>query len=191
MDPVYLDVGYAWRGHFENNPPFVSEKDNYVGQYRRTFDLPEDWNGKQIRLCVGSATSNVRLWVNGKFVGYSEDSKLEACFDITRYVQKGHNFIAMEIYRWCDGTYLEDQDFWRFSGIARGMYLFTREKDRIEDVNVRGEMDGKTALTLTLTPGITSLSYEITDPAGKKVYSAEETLVRNLGKDAEDRRAHV
>ena len=184
VDPVYLDVGYAWRGHFENNPPFVSEKDNYVGQYRRTFDLPEDWDGKQIRLCVGSATSNVRLWVNGKFVGYSEDSKLEACFDITRYVQKGHNFIAMEIYRWCDGTYLEDQDFWRFSGIARGMYLFTREKDRIEDVNVRGEMDGKTALTLTLTPGITSLSYEIIDPAGKKVYSAEETLGRNLGKDA-------
>ena len=144
-DPLYVNVGYAWRGHFENNPPYVPEERNYVGQYRRTFDMPDDWTGRQICLCIGSATSNVRIWVNGKEVGYSEDSKLEARFDITKYVKAGENQIALEIFRWCDGSYLEDQDFWRFSGIARGIYVYTRETKRIEDINVVVEEDGDDA----------------------------------------------
>ena len=120
-DPMYLNVGYPWRGHYENNPPYPATEHNYVGQYRRTFTIDKSWIGKQICLNIGSATSNVRVWVNGKMVGYSEDSKLEARFDLTKYVHAGENTIALEIFRWCDGTYLEDQDFWRFAGIARGV----------------------------------------------------------------------
>ena len=133
--PVYVNIGYAWKGLYKNNPPYVPEEGNYVGQYRRSFDVPASWNGKPVYLCIGSATSNVRVWVNGKPVGYSEDSKLEARFDISKMVRPGRNVIALEIMRWCDGTYLEDQDFWRFTGIARDVYVYTREKARLEDVN--------------------------------------------------------
>ena len=117
--PVYVNVGYAWRGLSPNNPPYVPEDGNYAGQYRRSFNVPADWTGKQVCLCIGSATSNARVWVNGKPVGYSEDSKLEARFDISRVVKPGQNVIALEVFRWCDGTYMEDQDFWRLSGLAR------------------------------------------------------------------------
>ena len=168
-DALYLNVGYAWRGHFDNNPPFVPEERNFVGQYRRTFDLPADWTGKQIALCIGSATSNVRVWVNGKEVGYSEDSKLEARFDITSFVKPGRNNIALEVFRWCDGTYLEDQDFWRFTGIARGVYVYTREKKRLEDVNIKADMNGNLSVLAKVTPGIVSLDYEVVAPDGKSV----------------------
>ena len=122
-DPVYVNVGYAWSGHYENNPPIPADWHNYVGQYRKTFELDKDWEGKDIFLHIGSATSNVRVWVNGKEVGYSEDSKLEARFNITKFVKTGENLIALEIFRWCDGTYLEDQDFWRLTGLARDVYV--------------------------------------------------------------------
>ncbi len=99
-DPLYLNIGYAWRPWYESNPPVVPENRNHVGQYRRTFDIDQSWNGKDIFLNIGSATSNVRVWVNGKEVGYSEDSKLAACFDITKYVKAGENLIALEVFRW-------------------------------------------------------------------------------------------
>ena len=86
-DPVYLNIGYAWKGHYANNPPYPADWHNYVGQYRRNFVLDEDWEGKDVFLHIGSATSNVRVWINGKEVGYSEDSKLEARFNITKYVK--------------------------------------------------------------------------------------------------------
>ena len=113
--PVYKNVGYAWCGHYVNNPPIPAYEHNYVGQYRRTFELGEEWKGKDVFLHIGSATSNVRVWVNGKEVGYSEDSKLEARFNLTKYVKTGENSIALEIFRWCDGTYLEDQEIGRAS----------------------------------------------------------------------------
>ena len=83
-EPMYLNIGYPWRGHYKNNPPYPATENNYVGQYRRTFTVPSEWIGKQVCLCIGSATSNVRVWVNGKEVGYSQDSKLEARFDLSR-----------------------------------------------------------------------------------------------------------
>ncbi len=184
-DPLYVNIGYAWRGHFENNPPYVPEEHNYVGQYRHTFDIPADWKGKQVCLCIGSATSNVRVWINGKEVGYSEDSKLEARFDITPYIHSGENSIALEIFRWCDGTYLEDQDFWRFSGIARGVYVYTREQKRLEDVHVNGDMDGNLALTSVVTPGIVSVSYEVMDPCGNSVVSFHEAVQKGQTKDSD------
>lgn len=168
-DPLYLNVGYAWRGHYENNPPYVPTEHNHVGQYRRSFTVPDSWMGKQICLCVGSATSNLRVWVNGKEVGYSEDSKLEARFDISKFVHAGENLIAFEIFRWCDGTYLEDQDFWRFSGIARGVYIYTREQKRIEDVHVSANMNGELLVYAEVSPGVSSVSFEVLTGEGSPV----------------------
>lgn len=170
-DPVYKNIGYAWCGHYQNNPPYPADEHNYVGQYRRNFVLDEAWKGKDVFLHIGSATSNVRVWVNGKEVGYSEDSKLEARFDITRYVKTGENLIALEIFRWCDGTYLEDQDFWRLSGIARDVYLFSREKNRLEDIHVVGSASGEASLYAEVSKGITSVRFTVFDPFGKEVAS--------------------
>ncbi len=174
-DPVYVNIGYAWKGLEPNTPPIVQEKGNHVGQYRRVFDLDASWEGKFVGLCIGSATSNVRVWVNGKPVGYSEDSKLEARFDITRYVRPGINVIALEIFRWCDGTYLEDQDFWRLSGISRGVYLYTREKQRLEDVHVLAAADGSLQVDAEVTSGISSLAFELQDACGRSVSSFSAT----------------
>jgi len=135
-DKIYKNVGYAWGTTFYSNPPFIDETNNYTGSYRRTFQLPDDWNGKDVYFHIGSATSNVKVWVNGKFVGYSEDSKVAAEFNITKFVKKGQNLIAMQVMRWCDGSYLEDQDFWRFTGIAREVYLYARPKAHIEDITM-------------------------------------------------------
>ena len=170
-DPVYKNVGYAWCGHYENNPPIPASEHNYVGQYRRSFVLGDDWSGKDVFLHIGSATSNVRVWLNGKEVGYSEDSKLEARFNITKYVKTGENLIALEIFRWCDGTYLEDQDFWRMSGLARDIYVFSREKDRIEDVRIVAGSDGKAEISAKVSKNINSVEFTIIDPFGKEVAS--------------------
>ena len=178
-DPLYLNIGYAWRGHFTNNPPEIPTEKNYVGQYRKTFSVPAGWIGRQICLCIGSATSNVRVWVNGREVGYSEDSKLEARFDITKYVRAGENTIALEIMRWCDGTYLEDQDFWRFTGIARGVYVYTREQKRIEDIHVTADMNGNVSVMAEVTPGTFGVDYQIVDPVtGKEVAAGQMPVTR-------------
>ncbi len=177
-DPLYLNVGFAWRGHYTNNPPFPPTEHNYVGQYRRTFNIDKSWIGKQICLCIGSATSNVRVWVNGKMVGYSEDSKLEARFDLTKYVKAGENLIALEVFRWCDGSYLEDQDFWRFSGIARGVYVYTREKERIEDVNIIAGMDGNFTVTAKVTKGVKNVRVAVIDKDGNQVAYREAAPVK-------------
>ena len=171
-DPMYVNMGYPWSGHYKNNPPYPATEHNYVGQYRRTFTVDPSWIGKQICLNIGSATSNVRVWVNGKMVGYSEDSKLEARFDLTKFVRAGENTIALEIIRWCDGTYLEDQDFWRFAGIARGVEVYTREKERIEDVHVTGWADGRVKVNAEVTAGVTAVEMEVLDPTGRTVLSS-------------------
>ena len=170
-DPMYLNIGYPWRGHYKNNPPIPPTEHNYVGQYRRTFYVDPSWDGKQICLTIGSATSNVRVWVNGRDVGYSQDSKLEARFDLTKYVRVGENVIALEVFRWCDGTYLEDQDFWRFAGIARGVEVYTREKERLEDVHVTGYADGRLNVELEVSRGIESADLTVLDAEGHTVHS--------------------
>ena len=179
-DPVYLNVGYAWRGQYANNPPFPADWHNYVGQYRKTFTLDENWSGKDIFLHIGSATSNVRVWINGKEVGYSEDSKLEARFDITKFVKTGENLVALEIFRWCDGTYLEDQDFWRLSGISRDVYVYSREKKRIEDIKVQAAASGMAELRADVSKGVTSVSFEIVDPFGKQVADMNVPVSKNV-----------
>ena len=141
-DPEYVNIGFAWRGHFKDNPPEVPVKDNHVGSYRRTIHIPDSWDGRQVIAHFGSVTSNMYLWVNGHFVGYSEDSKSAAEFDITPYLKKGDNLIAFQSFRWCDGSYSEDQDFWRLSGVARNCFLYSRSKSaHVDDVRVTPDLD--------------------------------------------------
>lgn len=149
-DPIYVNIGYAWRNQFTSNPPYVPTLNNHVGSYRRTISIPDDWQGKDIIAHFGSATSNLYLWVNGHFVGYSEDSKLEAEFNVTKFLHPGNNLFALQIFRWCDGSYLEDQDFFRLSGIARDCYLYARNKKHISDIRLTPDLDPSyTNATLT------------------------------------------
>ena len=180
-DPVYKNVGYAWCGHYDTPPPYPALEHNYAGQYRKSFVLGDEWEGEDIFLHIGSATSNVRVWVNGKEVGYSEDSKLEARFDITKYVHTGENLIALEIFRWCDGTYLEDQDFWRMTGLARDTYIFSRDKKRVEDVRVIASADGTADITAEVTKGVSQIKFIIVDPFDKEI-AAETVAVSTKAK---------
>ncbi|MCR5709974.1 MAG: DUF4981 domain-containing protein [Bacteroidales bacterium] len=175
-DPVYVNVGYAWLGHFKSQPPVVPTENNHVGSYRRWFQIPADWKGQQVIAHFGSVTSNIYLWVNGKFVGYSEDSKLGCEFDLTPFIQYGkRNLIAFQVFRWCDGTYLEDQDFFRFSGLARESYLYTRPATHIEDVTFTPGLDanyrdGSLDLNISTTENRkASLEIKLQDAAGKTV----------------------
>ena len=177
-DPIYLNIGYAWNRQFQSNPPELPVKGNHVGSYRREFAVPAAWTGKDIIMHIGSATSCIYVWVNGSFVGYSEDSKLEAEFDITRYVKPGReNLIAMQIFRWCDGTYLEDQDFFRLSGIARDSYLYARSKARIEDIRVTPDLDalyrdGTLDVELSFKGNAGTATLELLDSDGRTVAEA-------------------
>lgn len=140
--PVYVNKGYAWKNDYPSVPPKVPVENNYVGSYRKMIEIPFDWKGKDIIAHFGSVTSNIYLWVNGHFVGYSEDSKLEAEFDVTPYLKYGEqNLFAFQVFRWCDGTYLEDQDFFLYSGVARDSYLYARNKNRIEDIRITPDLD--------------------------------------------------
>lgn len=177
-DPIYVNVGYAWRNQYRNNPPYVPVEKNHVGSYRKEIVVPADWSGKDIIAHFGSVTSNMYLWVNGKFVGYSEDSKLEAEFDITKYLKPGQkNLIAFQVFRWCDGTYLEDQDFFRYSGVGRDCYLYTRNKNRIDDIRVTPDLDseyknGKLDITLKMK-GNNSVILELLDAKSNVISSKE------------------
>ena len=170
-DKTYKNAGYAWCTTFDNNPPIVGETNNYTGSYRRTFELPADWNGQEVYFHVGSATSNLFVWVNGKYVGYSEDAKVAAEFNITKYLKKGQNLIAMQVMRWCDGSYLEDQDFWRFTGIAREVYLYARPKVHVEDLTITQDfIDGKGVLNYHLkSKGNPRICAELYDAEGNRI----------------------
>lgn len=175
-DPVYVNTGWAWRNQYKSNPPIVPEENNYVGSYRHTFTLPAGWEGKQVFIHFGSVTSNLTLWINGREVGYSEDSKLEAEFDVSPYLQKGENLIALQVFRWCDGTYLEDQDFWRLTGIARDVFLYAREETHIQDFVLNPTLtdrykNGKLDISLALNAPQQGAQVfaELFDPQGKSL----------------------
>lgn len=179
-DATYKNIGYAWATQFDPNPPYISELNNYTGSYRRTFELPKDWKGKDVYFHVGSATSNLTLWVNGKYVGYSEDSKVAAEFNISKYLKPGKNLIAMQVMRWCDGSYFEDQDFWRFTGIAREVYLYARPKQHAADIRLNAALennyqDGVLNYQVSLKGGKTDVSITLRDKDGKQVAEATGT----------------
>ena len=182
--PEYVNVGFAWRGHFDQQPPAVPTKDNHVGSYRREINIPANWDGKRVIAHFGSVTSNIYLYVNGKFAGYAEDSKVAAEFDITPFLKKGKNLIAFQSFRWCDGSWCEDQDFWRLSGPARENYLYARSKDhRLLDVRVETELknnykDGALNITAKLQ-GNTLAYFGLYDPDGKEVIVTGTDNVKN------------
>ena len=183
-DKIYKNVGYSWGTTFKSNPPYIGETNNYTGSYRRTFELPADWNGQEVFFHVGSATSNLSLWVNGKYVGYSEDSKVAAEFNITKYLKKGKNLIAMQVMRWCDGSYLEDQDFWRFTGIAREVYLYATPKVHIQDIFVKQDyQDGKGLLDVDVKvangKGLT-VEAQLLNAEGEKVAEGLQATVAGV-----------
>ena len=182
-DKTYKNMGYAWCTTFESNPPYIGETNNYTGSYRRTFDLPADWKGQEVFFHVGSATSNLFLWVNGRYVGYSEDAKVAAEFNITKYLKPGRNLIAMQVMRWCDGSYLEDQDFWRFTGIAREVYLYATPKVHIQDITIGQDYaDGKGLLDVDVkvAGGKADVEATLYDADGNKVTEGLKATVENV-----------
>ena len=175
-DAIYVNNQYAWRSDWTCEPPEVQDKGNHVGSYRQTFTVPAQWKGDKIYMHIGSATSNVSLYVNGKYVGYSEDSKVAAEFDVTKYIVPGKkNLIAMQVMRWCDGSWNEDQDFWRLCGISREVYLYARPASHIEDLFITpdlkndykdGVLSGK--IDLVAAKGKT-VKLRLVSPEGKTV----------------------
>jgi len=184
-DPEYVNMGFAWRGHFDENPPAVPTKDNHVGSYRRVINVPDSWQGRQVVAHFGSVTSNIYLWVNGSFVGYAEDSKIAAEFDISPYIKKGDNLIAFQTFRWCDGSWNEDQDFWRLSGVARECYLYCQDsKSRLDDLRLTPDLvndytDGTLAVQAKTT-GNVKLAFKLLDANGTEV--ATQTVTPQDGK---------
>ena len=135
--PIFTNIKYP----FPRNEPFIPHEINEVGSYRRDIEVPANWQGREVFLHIGAAGAAYYVWVNGEKVGYSEDSKLPSEFNLTRYVKAGKNTVAIEVYRWADGSYLEDQDFWRVSGIERSVYLYAEPATRLRDFKVSASLD--------------------------------------------------
>lgn len=162
--PVYTNIKYEWENEWKSNPPYVQDLGNYVGSYRRKLVIPEYWNGDNIILHIGEFSSNINLYVNGNFVGYAEDNKVAAEFDITKYVVPGkENLIAMQVMRWCDGSYFEDQDYWRLRGIARENYIYAQPKSHIKDLNITS------SLTDNYKDGVFAVKFSTENCDGKSV----------------------
>ncbi len=158
--PMYTTSGFEFRYLMRRlEPPAVPLSFDPTAVYRREVIIPENWTGKQIVMHIGAAKSNLSVWVNGRYVGYGEDSKLPSEFDITPYLQKGKNLLTLKIMRWCDANYIEDQDMWRLSGITRSCFLAARNPVHLFDVELKPELDNayknailKTICTLNTQP---------------------------------------
>ncbi|EGK02309.1 glycoside hydrolase family 2 TIM barrel-domain containing protein [Dysgonomonas gadei] len=135
--PMYINIGFG----FEKNPPFINKEDSPVGAYRHQFDIPENWNGRRVFLHFDGGTNAMYVWVNGKEVGYTENTKSPAEFDITPYIRAGKNTLACQVHKFSDGSYLEDQDMWRLGGINRSVYLYSTAPTRIEDFFAHPDLD--------------------------------------------------
>lgn len=193
--PIYVNHPYEFTGRKKMgaklDPPYdIPEDNNPVGSYRKIVELPSHWTGKQIFIHLGAVKSAFFIWVNGKKVGYSTDSKLAAEFDITKYVKPGKNTIALQVYRWSAGSYLECQDMWRISGIERDVYLYATPKLDVRDFKIQAGLndnytDGILKLdasvqsykvdtnTLTSVPDTFALSVKLVDAVGKTVYEGK------------------
>ena len=178
--PIYTNITYP----FPKNPPYIDHKHNPVGSYKRSFELPASWDSRRVVLHFEAGTSAMYVWVNGEKVGYSQVTKSPVEFDITNYLRKGSNNLAVEVYRWSDGSYLEDQDFWRLSGIDRDVFLISTDQVRIDDFFAKAGLDntyknGTFSLDLVvrnykgeITSG--SLQVQILDNNGKQVYKTRK-----------------
>ena len=153
--PIYTNIPYPFSFKTTPTPPDIPDGYNPVGSYKRTINIPDSWSNKEVTIHLGAVKSAFYIWVNGKKVGYSQGSKLPAEFNLTSYLRKGANSIALEVYRWSDGSYLEDQDFWRFSGIERDVYLYATPRTFVQDYVVGSDLinnfkDGQFSLSVAL-----------------------------------------
>lgn len=188
--PIYVNITYPHK----NNPPFIQPQAGYtnetetnpVGSYRREFELPADWKGQQIFLHFDGVYSAMYVWVNGKKVGYSQGANNDAEFDVTKYVKPGRNTLAVEVYRWSDGSYLEDQDMFRLSGIHRDVYLFATPKLRLRDFYLTSSFnDDLSVATLDVRTNVKSYG------ASGKGASVEITVLDADGEKVADMRTDV
>ncbi len=171
--PIYTNVKYPHK----TTPPLITDDYNPVGSYKRTFEIPANWKNKQVIAHFGAAGASLSLWVNEQYVGYSEDSKTPMEFDITPFLKSGKNTMAVEVFRWCDGSYLEDQDFWRLSGITRDVYLVARGNQALKDFSVGTNLDD------SFKNGLFSLNIELQNDAELTVEAAlsdNGTLIREF-----------
>lgn len=202
--PIYVNQPYEFAGAKYRagrlNPPFdIPADNNPVGSYRKKVTIPGNWDGRQVFIHLGAVKSAFFIWVNGKKVGYSEDSKLAAEFDITEYVQPGENLVALEVYRWSDASYLECQDMWRISGIERDVYLYATPRLDIRDFKVQSTLinnykDGnleidvevnsykKDTRTLHSKPDSFSVNARLVDANGQEVYNESSPVHTVLGR---------
>ena len=188
--PIYTNINYP----FPKNPPFIPQWDNPVGSYRRAFDMPQSWDGRRVFIHFEAGTSAMYVWVNGQKVGYSQVTKSPVEFDITPYVRKGSNLIAVEVYRWSDGSYLEDQDFWRLSGIDREVFLYSTPQVRLDDFFARAQLDaaytnGILAVDVKLknhlrTSNKTTVGIELLDDSGTTIHKQNAELLLKANGDA-------
>ncbi len=138
--PIYVNVKYPF---VEVNPPYIPHNNNPVGSYRTEFNVPSNWKKREVFIHFDGVRSAFYIWLNGKKVGYSQGSMTPTEFNLTPFLQKGTNTLAVEIYRWCDGSYLEDQDMWRLSGIYRDVYLFSTPDVHIRNFFVKTNLDAE------------------------------------------------
>lgn len=186
-DPLYVNQRYEWDYLMKPEPPVTPQKNNHVGSYRREIEIPDNWTGQEVVLHLGAVSPNIYVWVNGRFVGYSEDSKLEAEFNITPYIKKGKNLIAFQIFRWCDGKYVECQDFWRFTGISRDVYLYARNKERIADYQATALLTednrkGTLSINASLSSPVNSskILFELKNDKNETIWKEEKPARKNL-----------
>jgi beta-galactosidase len=169
--PIYVDAGLPFSKSPE--PPFVSHDDNPVGSYRRTFSVPSSWlSDGDVFLHFGSVRSAMYVWVNGREVGYSEGSKTPAEFRVSEHLRPGENTVAVEVYRYSDGSYLEDIDYWRISGIERDVFLYWTPPVRIRDFFVRADADGRLRFEVDVAGGETNVELRLLDPDGREIHRA-------------------
>jgi len=174
--PIYLNMRYP----FPVNPPYIPHDYNPVGSYRTEFEIPATWNDRQVFLHFDGIKSASYIWINGQSVGYSQDSMLPAEFNITKYLKQGKNTLAVEVYRWSDSSYLEDQDMWRLSGIYRNVYLFSTPQVHVQDFAIRTDLDDTyTDATLMIRPRITNYTSDDLKrwTVEAQLYDAEEKPV--------------
>lgn len=185
--PHYVNTMYPWDGHEVILPPEIPKDYNPVGSYIRTFDIPQNWDKDKVFISFQGVESCFNLWINGEFVGYSEDTFTPAEFEISKFLQEGENKLAVEVIKWCSGSWLEDQDFWRLSGIFRDVYLYSVPKTHIRDIFVKTELsddllNSKLKLELKIAGEISNkkVYFELFDKEELKLKSPLTTISNEL-----------
>jgi beta-galactosidase len=199
--PIYTNVIYPWSQNNRVSAPYAPTDFNPVGHYRRTFTVPENWDGKRIRLHFEGVESAYYVWVNGNYVGYSEDTFTGHEFDINKYLRKGENNISVQVFRWCDGSWLEDQDFIRLSGIMRDVYIYAVPQVHIQDFQIDATLtnnykDGLLKTTAWIynstdkESGTYSVELSLYDASGAEVIKPTSQKVSGIGSKGGEKSVH-